>query len=384
MDDYIGFSISVAIAGLLVLLVALLIYQSIRKNRKAYILTVSLAIGAIAAIFSFVKYLVETNSNYFLYFGLIIFSIMYYLIYFFFENLSSSKPNRFRLAITTIVLFSSMVFHLLILISPSTSDLGLSGTEKDIYEKFIKTIIWGADVSYNLLGILIFVFGAFIQFKAFKFSREVVIFMQAISMVILSLGFIVGFFGGDVVKADGFLDIGDGIKIVGMLIFATIYIIKIDFIYRLSVNVYFILIFTKIGLNIHISRVHDARHKSENNEQNIKDIINENLLSSLITAISSLLKESLGSSKNLKAIIAEDRTVILDSGQYASCAILCDKSTFFLEKSLNNLLNEVEKKYQLDLMKSAIIKADFKEIEDLINKTFPFLIIEKSSKISSE
>ncbi|MHA1461849.1 MAG: hypothetical protein ACTSQ0_02130, partial [Candidatus Heimdallarchaeota archaeon] len=296
----IGLIVSAIISGLFFILFILMMYQSVRKNRTAYVLTLSLLIGGIGGIVSVLQY-VDTGvaSKYFLYSSLIIWSFVYFLIYIFFEELFTEKPNRFRFAMMIILLFASITFNLLYLFAPTVNYLNLTGDLAIRYTAFLDILEWSWDISYNLLGLLIFVFGAFVHFNAYKFTREKITLIQAISMVIIGLGFIVGFVGGDIFRNSDFHDISDAVKIVGMLIFALIYIIRIDFIYRLPVNVYFILVFTKIGLNVHISRVLDTSKIANDESQSNETLINENLLSSLISAISGLLNESLGSTKDL-------------------------------------------------------------------------------------
>lgn len=377
----IGLIVSAIISGLFFILFILMIYQSVRKNRTAYVLTLSFLIGGIGGIASVLQYVITSASQYFLYSSLIIWSLVYFLIYIFFEELYTEKPNRFRFALMTILLFASILFNLLYLFAPTVSYLNLTGDLATKYTAFLDILQWSWDSSYNLLGLLIFVFGAFVHFHAYKYTREIITFIQAISMVIIGLGFIIGFVGGDIFQKTDFHDIADIVKIVGMLTFAIIYIIRIDFIYRLPVNVYFILVFTKIGLNVHISRMCVSSKKTNNESQSTGTLINENLLSSLITAISGLLNESLGSTKELKAIIAEDRTIVMDTGLYSTCAVLCDRPTHFLNKSLSNLRKSVEITYQEKLTESTIIKEDFKDISELIKKNFPFLLVEKNQKL---
>ena len=298
------------------------------------------------------------------------------MIYIFFEELYTNKPQRYRLIVITILLFASLMFNILHMFMPTVGELSLTGTAAENYQIFFHIVEWSWDISYNLLGLLIFIFGAFVHFKSYSFTKDTLTLMQAISMCVLSAGFIVGFVGGDILNNALFFDIGDGVKILGMIIFALIYAINPDFIYRLPVNVYFILIFTKIGLNIHISRVKGSNIGPDKYKEAERIIASENLLSSLITAISGLLNESLGSKKELDAIIAADRSLILNNGESATCAILCDKSTYFLEKSLKNLRKSIESRYESKLLNPVILKEDFHDAGKLIKKTFPFLVIE--------
>ncbi|MBN1330912.1 MAG: hypothetical protein JXA54_15680 [Candidatus Heimdallarchaeota archaeon] len=365
--------ISSVISGLFFILFVLFFYQTIRKNRTAYVLTFSLLLGGIGGIVSVLQYVISAPYSLFLHLSLIVWSLVYFMIYIFFEELYTNSPQRYRLVLVIIILFASIVFNLLNMFMPTTGDLGLAGDAAENYQRFYLIIEWSWDISYNLLGLLIFIFGAFVHFKSYKFTKEKIILIQAISMCVLAAGFIVGFVGGDILDNALFFDIGDGIKIIGMLSFTLIYALYPDFIYRLPVKVYFILIFTKFGLNIHIGRVHDVIIDTISNEEKERNVISENLLSSLITAISGLLFESLGSKKDLKSIIAEDRSLILNNGESTTCAILCDSSTYFLEKSLTNLRKSVEAQYKDKLMKPVIIKEDFQDAGKLIKKSFPFL-----------
>ncbi|HUT81719.1 MAG TPA: hypothetical protein VMZ29_11005 [Candidatus Bathyarchaeia archaeon] len=371
-----GMIISSVISGLFFILFFLLVYQTIRKNRTAYVLTFSLLFGGIGGISSALQYVISTPYSLLLHLSLILWSFVYFMIYIFFEKLYTNRPQRYRLVLITIILFASIIFNLLNMFIPSAGELGLTGTALENYQQFYLIIEWSWDISYNLLGLVIFVFGAYVHLKSYKFTKDKIILMQTISMCVLAVGFIIGFVGGDIIDNTIFFDIGDGVKILGMLIFTLIYAIFPDFIYRLPVNVYFILIFSKIGLNIHIGRIQGTIIDSNTAEEEEKKAISENLLSSLISAISSLLTESLGSKKDLKAIIAGDRSLILDNGEYATCAILSDNSTYFLEKSLNNLRKSIETRYKEILMKPVIIKEDFQDAGKLIRKSFPFLKLE--------
>jgi len=368
-----GTIISGIITGLFFLLFALMLYQSIRKGRKAYILTISLLVGGIGGICSVLQNVVSISPNYFLYYSLIIWSICYFLIYIFFEELDQARPHRARLVIASCLLLMAIIFNQLVLFFPSEISSNIPMPFRASFDSFQEVLILLSDTTYNALGIFIFLTGTFVHFRSYKSNRENILLFQAISLFIIAAGFIVGYVGGDLVKASGLLDIGDIIKIVGMLIFIIIYIVRIDFIYRLPVNVYFVMAFNNIGLNILNTRTRNP--KSSLTEETTA--INETLLSSLITAISNLLSESLGSKKPLQTIVSEDRTIVLDSGPLATCAILCDRPTYFLVQSLRNLRKDMEKEFDAILTKPVILKSDYLIANELIEKNFPFLVLEK-------
>lgn len=359
--------ISSTFVGLFFFLFILLVYQSIRKQRKAYLLTISLFIGffgGIISIFDVIRDKIGVEHRYFLFLALVIASISYYLIYLFFEQLIEEKPNRIRLIIASIFLFSSIIFNQLFFYYAYYSNISAS------YVKVIE-LLW--DLSYDAFGLFIFIFGAYVHFKSYHINKEWIPMVQAISLIFISIGFIFGFLSN--VISLPLPKIGDILKIVGIIAFSAVYIVRIDYIYRLPINVYFILIFTNSGLNIHISQTHLV--SEEGDSDNNKTPYDEKLLSGVITAISNLLKESLGSKEQLEKIVSGDREIILDSGELATCAILCDRSTFFLNRSLTSLRKAIEKKYKLELAKAIIHKGDFQELDTIIQQTFPFLIIEE-------
>ncbi|MEA2070936.1 MAG: hypothetical protein U9O98_06560, partial [Asgard group archaeon] len=205
------FFISTSIAVLFLLLFALMLFQSIKKHRRAFILTASLLVGTFGGVISALQYVISAYEKYFLYFSLIIWSITYFMIYIFLEKLYSPKPNRIRLAIISVFLFSSIVFQLLTLLAPDAGTVDPSNVFRTLYANFTNGIIWGMDISYTLLGSSIFIFGAYVHYKAYMFNKEPVILIQVISTAIIALGFFVGFIGGDIFKISVFLAIGDGI-----------------------------------------------------------------------------------------------------------------------------------------------------------------------------
>ncbi len=82
-------------------------------------------------------------------------------------------------------------------------------------------------------------------------------------------------------------------------------------------------------------------------KKSYKDIlIDPDLITSIITGINSILKESIASKKALKAIYYEDVKILLDWGIYVNSAIIVDKETSDLRKNLENFLNEFEQKYK--------------------------------------
>ena len=371
-----GTIISGIITGLFFLLFSLMLYQSIRKARRAYVLTVSLFVGGLGGISSILQNVVNGYSHYFLYYSLIIWSICYFLIYLFFEELDQAKPDRLRLVVASGLLLAAIIFNQLVLYFPSYISSNIPLPYKNVFDAFGNSLIDLSDFTYNALGIFIFIVGAFVHFRSYRSNKESVLLFQGISLTIIAFGFLVGYIGGDIIKAQNFLDYGDIIKIVGMIIFIIIYIVRIDFIYRLPVNVYFIMAFNNIGLNVLNTRTYNPDKKKANISEE-KTIINETLLSSLITAISNLLSESLGSKKPLQRIVAEDRTIVLDSGPLATCAVLCDRPTFFLVRSLKNLRKDIEKRFKEELANQVVLKSDYQNANELIEKNFPFLVIEK-------
>jgi hypothetical protein len=350
-------------------LFALFLYQSISKHREAYTFTISLFFGTIAgilSIFDVIRVDLGINNRLLLFISLIIASCCYFLIYLFFEQLVTLRPKRVRLIVASILLFASIVFNQFFYYYWTYTTI--EGLPLRILE-----LSW--DFSLNFLGIFIFTFGAYIHFQSYRLNRDVLPLIQALSLCLITIGFVLGLLTD--LRVFAIPQIADVLKILGLFIFIIAYVIKIDYIYRLPVNVYFILTFSNTGLNIHIARIMNQNFINSNEVNEEIKGFNEKILSGVIVAIRNLLQESMGSRKKLESIVTGDRTIILDSGELATCAILCDKATYFLKNSLVKFRIKVENEFTDELQKVTIIKEDFETMDQIIKETFPFLILEK-------
>lgn len=82
-------------------------------------------------------------------------------------------------------------------------------------------------------------------------------------------------------------------------------------------------------------------------EMSFKDIlIDVDLITSALSAVGSLIKESIHSEKKLKSIDHEDVKLLIEYGDYVNAAIIADKETADIRDRLDRFLNEFETNYQ--------------------------------------
>jgi hypothetical protein len=120
--------------------------------------------------------------------------------------------------------------------------------------------------------------------------------------------------------------------------------------------------FSSDGLSLYSARV----------ENPIK--INENIISGMIVAISSFMKEAIGTQGALQRITTQDRTFVFSSGNHISAAVLADRTTYFLQNSLRFATEELDRnlgdKIQTDLHNLSELGP---EVEKIFLKQFPYI-----------
>ncbi|MFX1296546.1 MAG: hypothetical protein ACFFD2_17025 [Promethearchaeota archaeon] len=372
------FYISIAIMAFFLILFALFSYQSIKKGRKAYILTFGLLLGVLGAFFALLKEALPLSSeisSLFLHISLIIYSFQYFTVYIFLEQLEELRPKVYRLVIMVLFILLSIVFSIITWIN-------LPGPNPEIVSfNNISEYLW--DFFYNGLGILIFTFGAYVFYKIIRATHEKESIFLWVGMVTLSLGFFVSLLGDTysflnkniTLPEIGFFEnallIGDLVKILGMLIFIVVFIVKIDYIYRIPQDVYSIFIFTGSGICLYVAHTE--------NSENIR--IDEDLMSGVLTAISTLMQETFRSKisddKGVNEIYTEKKVCLVERENFSGAAVLCSKITYFLKCSLKNLVDAFETNYIKELEEKNTELAVYDGAAKIVTDNFPYVRILK-------
>ncbi len=339
-------------------------FQTIKFDRTSEYLLTAIALGILAACIS----LIHRNDEFPLFFGinthklllalqLFLYSLEYLFIFMHFEQ-ATNKVFDWR----KIGLFMGLE-GILITESVVYVSLGIYG---------INEFLW--DISYNLLGLFSFGFATWYLVKAFIFTGEKTSLYQAISTSIINLGFIIGILATPTIRHYLGIDtisilyiIGEGAKIIGATVFVSIYAYNPDYVERIIFETYGVLIFDlNSGRDLGFL---DVRTKSKN--KRLLEGINSALLSSLISALLDFLKEAMGAKEYPVAITSRDRVLLFENGKYLGAALIAEKETLLLRKSLRKMVIELE---------STIDNPDYIEpfreeyITTLTMEKFPYIV----------
>ncbi|MBN1214520.1 MAG: hypothetical protein JXA99_03665 [Candidatus Lokiarchaeota archaeon] len=98
---------------------------------------------------------------------------------------------------------------------------------------------------------------------------------------------------------------------------------------------------------------------------------NPELISGMISALTSFIKEATGSKKSLRTIDQQDKKLILNHGKYITVALLCDKDLPIIHKRISGFTESFENNYGKYLLNWNGEQSIFKGTEALITKYFP-------------
>ncbi|MHA1377090.1 MAG: hypothetical protein ACTSRG_01795 [Candidatus Helarchaeota archaeon] len=101
------------------------------------------------------------------------------------------------------------------------------------------------------------------------------------------------------------------------------------------------------------------------------------LISGMLTAMSSFVKETMGSKKQLRTIDQQDKKVILGHGQYCTVAVFAEKDLAIIHNKTEEFVNEFEKMYQFKIEKWDGATSAFKGTNKIIERIYPVSIQEK-------
>lgn len=349
--------IAIVLTILFLITTALFIYQTIRHNRRAYILTVGIIFGVFAGFFTILydgSFFTGELASWTLRLELISWSFLYFFVYLFIEELESTQPNSIRLSVASFLFGGFLVFSVLSMSPQSTNEI---------------VLLW--DFFYNALGAFAFGFGAFSFIQAYYVVREKYPLIQGVGMISVVIGFILAFYGDmDAFYLKTGLDLGifpDVLKIVGLLLFIFIYLYKIDYLYRLPVQVISIAIYSTSGLPIYIAKAKGRKLMAE---------IDHMLLGGMFQALNDIMQKATGSIHHIKELSNRDRVITFYAAEKITLAVTASRSTHFLENAMKSATKLFEEHYTKELTHELLNTEEFKETGKILSKAFPFLEIE--------
>ncbi|MFW9931716.1 MAG: hypothetical protein ACFFDR_03600 [Candidatus Thorarchaeota archaeon] len=318
-------AILIALDIVLGLLLALFIYQTIRKSRQAHLLSLGLIFGFIGVtLFAIEPFLPSGNplgANVSVLVNGVFYVLMLYCIYLHFEQVVRLTPRLERLAIMSALLGIGLSTSFIILTTSSPS-VGL-GTVNDL--------------AHDLSRMLTFTFATYVSFRGWLLTRERGANIEWISLIILTIGSVPTAIANhtDLSSLDGLslYELGDLITFVGLVLLVSIYIRKPDYLYRMPVPIHDVILYNAAGIAVYSRLVQNKGFESAK--------VPEHLMSMAVTAISTLLSESLQTDAQLELIESRNRTLLFETQGELTVLLICDRATYFVRRSLRILLRSI-------------------------------------------
>ena len=339
----------------LTLLSLVFIYQTQRKHRRVFYLSFGLILALLAQIFYILVYVNFSNPTDLLLGKFIrdfLFGIFYFFIFIHFHNLLREDQNNYFVNLNFGIL---SIFASLVLFSLTTrNDLVLELTGRIA----------------NLIGLFCFAYVSYVSFLIARMLKERQANIEFFSMFIVFLAHIIYVLGDNFfLSFIDYVTIADTMGIIGVFVLFINYLSNLDYLYRLPFPIHQIIAYNSSGLSIYSRSVYTKGLKTIE--------IEEMLFSGLISAISNAIKETLGTTTELRYIDATNKHILLQMYKGLTIVIVADnKSKLLMEsiKTVNSLVSdELRSKLEKDLVNLNEITNTF---DSIIKTAFPYIIFQ--------
>ena len=263
------------------ILLCLFIFQTTRRRRSANALIISLSFGFLACVFAIIStgQLIPLNSAWERIFQALQLNTFGVQFFFFFIFLERVRAKDVRTS------FFAVMVGLLLL---QTFSLWLRVYFHDVSE--INATLWFlSDMGYTISGILVYLgLSLPVYFKTYKYTQEKKPIFIAVALALVGVGFVFSFFKDfldyihiNVEWLDSAAQFTMPLQAIGLFIFTIIYLVDIDYLYRLPNDNFMLIVATTGGLPIFTVKL-----KTRNQVK-----IEGDLLSGLLSAINSVFEE---------------------------------------------------------------------------------------------
>ncbi len=357
-------TILIALDIVLGILLGLFIYQTIRKNRQAHLLSIGLIFGfvgvSVFAIEPFIPIDGLLNGKTSVLVNGVFYVLMLYFIYLHFEQVVRLIPRLDRLVIMSALLGIGLATSVIILTSSST----------------LPNLSEANDYAHDLSRILTFLFAMYVSFRCWLLTRERAARTEWVSLLILTIGSIPTAIAnhselsslGDI----SLYEVGDLITFIGLVLLVSIYIRNPDYLYRMPVPIHDVILYNATGIAVYSRLVQNKGFESSK--------VPEHLMSMAVTAISTLLSESLQTDARLQLINSKNRTLLFESLGDLTVLLICDRATYFVRRSLKQLLKSFDedtfRKLTTDDFRSDM--AFEEKVDHYVRNALPYLVLLES------
>ncbi len=360
-----------AMTMILGFMVIVFIYQTFKKNRKNHVLTMAFIMGLTPIAAMTLNELFPSGSSEDAIMHLVGgfgFSFMFFLVYLHYELVYRTSPHYFRFLVMStllgirfaVVTYKALIYPLDLLIHASYY------------------------ASFDVMRLFAFSFGAIITWKTWKMTKERESFVELCSLFLLIGGGLLGivhrpanigiinseFLVLNVIRISSFLSMSYLLTVLGMVLFLSVFIVNPDYLYRLPVPLYHIIVYNgETGLAPYS---HAIRSKGIEGPE-----ITDQLFSGAITAITSLLSESVKDQVRLRLILSDEQTVIFEHHDQlpVSALLVCHQLTYFVKKSLKNFIKSIllPTLKELSDPNPSDITGLKNELNQLLQASFPYI-----------
>ena len=359
----------------IVVLMAIFIYQTFRKNRKDHYLTFGLVMGLVPLTVMTLSGVIPMPEGSLAFIvghivGGIGFSFLFFFIYLHYELVSRPAPHFLRFSIMSFLLGSRFVVVIFRSLFPT--------------EQIILLLYY---VAFDTMRLFSFGFACFIAWQMWKLTKELESGMEFLSTVLLVLsGFFgpfhrplgIGYVAADTklffVPLSGFLVFSYFLTVVGMVVFLMVFIINPDYLYRLPVPLHHIILYNESGLTAYSRSIQSKGIETPK--------ITDQLFSGAITAISSLLSESVKTQVHMHVIETNKMNVVIEHHPtYPVRALIIGyRLTYFVRKSLKNFLLSIPQEIMEQLSSPGMI-LDLDRAQPILDRSlqqsFPYVEFSK-------
>ena len=352
------------------ILTVLLLIQAVINKRYAWSFFISIIFGLMAGVAAILNELVFTESavltSFFRSLHLNLYGFHFFCFYIFFERLISRKVNSVRLSI------------MIILITMQT--LGLWLVFYNNVNSLNTEMAWVlADIGYWSPALFTYIgLGVPIYIKTYKYTKEIKPIILSLALIFVGVGFFISFLN-DLEYIFGVFDIplyfpsliqdvseyANVFPSIGIMLFVLVYLINIDYIYRLPNDIFTLLVLRKGGTPLHT--VHLKTRK--------QIAIKEFLLSGMITAIDNVFKEIMEREIPIEKITSQGINILIKSGDNLSVVIITDEVTYFLDKGLQRYINEFEREFADEIKRNEENIHSYDRAVEILKSVFPFFRI---------
>ncbi len=339
---------------ILVIMFAVFIYKGINRKFFAPFLTTALILALIGNIIAFIENDMKVNL-----YGIFLISIGFFFLYLHFEALISIRPKAF----TYIILLglNSMLFIITLI---KSFDLLSDDLSFLICSKIMSL---GAVIAFSRILIIAIKVNQNAKLKETKLE----FIAMLLFLIYAILYFIRNFFIQDVMLYSLFSQVSIIFSTLGSIFMVLNYILHPNYIYYLPFPIHSVILYNKNGV-ISYSRNLD----SVGLLQKFPEIV----LSGTFSAISILIKETLGSGAKIQKINADQYQIYFINfpKENMTLAVIALGNTYFFQKSLKKFSKLIPHETLKSMNEPGVNLLDIRpEIDKYLLKAFPYIRIKK-------